>query len=76
MDDDILTIEESWPGTTIKGEPGIVSGILSLSRMTGGELLLNLAVGPAGGRPEESDYVEFVLAGANLEALRNALNNV
>jgi hypothetical protein len=49
MDDEVLTIHESWPGTTINGEPGLVSGVLTVSRATGGEFMLHLAVGPHGG---------------------------
>ncbi|MGH4001466.1 MAG: hypothetical protein ACRDTJ_28850, partial [Pseudonocardiaceae bacterium] len=32
VDDDVLVIETSWPATTIDGDPGIVSGMLSVSR--------------------------------------------
>jgi hypothetical protein len=51
MDDEVLTIHESWPGTTIDGEPGLVSGVLTVTRAAGGEFLLNLTVGPHGGTP-------------------------
>jgi hypothetical protein len=50
VNDDLLVIETSWPGTTIDGDPGIVSGMLSVSRAAGGEFLFNLPVGPAGER--------------------------
>jgi hypothetical protein len=30
--DALLELHRSWPGTTIDGEPGIVSGTLELSR--------------------------------------------
>jgi hypothetical protein len=30
VDDDVLVIETSWPATTIDGDPGIVSGMLSV----------------------------------------------
>lgn len=73
MDDDLLIIETSWPGTTIDGEPGIVSGTLEVSRAAGGEFLLNLAVGPSGGAPEDFEYVEFPLSADQAQALRAAL---
>jgi hypothetical protein len=53
VDDDLLVIETSWPGTTIDGDPRIVSGLLSVSRAAGGEFLLNLSVGPPDGAPED-----------------------
>ena len=31
MDDEVLTIHETWPGTTIDGEPGFASGLLVVS---------------------------------------------
>lgn len=37
MDDELLTIREPWPGTTIDGERGLVSGLLTVSRAAGGE---------------------------------------
>ena len=73
MDDEVLTIHESWPGTTIDGEPGLVSGVLTVTRAAGGEFLLNLAVGPYGAAPEECDYVEFPLSANHAKALRDAL---
>jgi hypothetical protein len=73
MDDEILTIDQTWPGTTIDGEPGFVSGSLTVSRSAGGEFLLNLAVGPDGAPPEACDYVEFPLSAAHAKALRDAL---
>ena len=73
MDDEVLTIHESWPGTTIDGEPGLVSGVLTVSRAAGGEFLLNVAVGPHGGTPEECDFVEFPLSADHAAALRDAL---
>jgi len=73
MDDEVLTIRESWPGTTLDGEPGLVSGLLTVSRSAGGEFWLNLAVGPSGGAPEECDYVEFPLSADHAKALRDAL---
>jgi hypothetical protein len=71
--DDFLIIETSWPGTTIDGEPGIVSGTLGVSRAAGGEFHLNLAVEPSGGAPETFDYVEFPLSADHAQALRDAL---
>jgi hypothetical protein len=73
MSDDLLSIHESWPGTTIDGTPGLVSGSLTVSRAAGGEFLLNLAVGPDGAAPEECDYVEFPLSADHAKALRDAL---
>jgi hypothetical protein len=73
MDGEVLTIHDSWPGTTIDGEPGIVSGVLTVSRAAGGELLLNLSVGPSGAAPKECDYVEFPLSAEHAKALRDAL---
>ena len=74
VDDDLLVIETSWPGTTIDGDPGIVSGMLSVSRAAGGEFLLNLSVGPSGGGPETFTYLEFPLSPDDARALRDALN--
>jgi hypothetical protein len=59
MDDDRLIIETSWPGTTIDGEPGIVSGQLGVNRAVGGEFHLNLAVGPSGGAQRPSTTWNF-----------------
>lgn len=73
MDDEVLTIHESWPDTTIDGEPGLVSGVLTVSRAAGGEFLLNVAVGPHDGTPEECDVVEFPLSADHAAALRDAL---
>jgi len=39
VDDDVLVIETSWPATTIDGDPGIVPGMLSVSRTVGGEFV-------------------------------------
>jgi hypothetical protein len=75
MDDELLTIHESWPGTTIDGEPGLVSGVLTLSPTGSGQFLLNLAVGPLGAGPEDCDYVEFPLSADHAAALRDALVN-
>jgi hypothetical protein len=74
VDDDLLVLSESWPATTIDGEPGIVSGIMAVSRSPAGEFQLNLAVGPAGARPEKCDHVEFVLSAENARALREVLS--
>lgn len=73
MDDELLTIRESWPSTTIDGEPGLVSGLLTVSRAAGGEFMLNLSVGPLGGTREDCDYVEFPLSAGHAAALRDAL---
>lgn len=73
VDDDLLKIETSWPGTTIGGEPGVVCGMLTVSRAAGGEFLLNLAVGPSGGGPETCDYVECPLSAEHAQSLREAL---
>jgi hypothetical protein len=73
MDDEVLTIQQSWPGTTIDGEPGLVSGVLTVTRTAGGEFMLNLAVGPHSGTSEECDYVEFPLSAGHAAALRDAL---
>ncbi|GLZ28160.1 hypothetical protein Lesp02_03500 [Lentzea sp. NBRC 105346] len=73
MDDDLLVLEESWPASTIDGEPGIVRGILGVSSAPDGSFLLNLAVGPAGARPEQCDHVEFFLTAENARALRDVL---
>jgi hypothetical protein len=73
VDDDLLVIENSWPGTTIGSDPGIVSGMLSVSRAAGGEFLLNLSVGPPGGVPEDFTYLEFPLTPDDAAAFRDAL---
>ena len=59
VDHELLVIETSWPGTTIDGDPRIVSGMLSVNRAAGGEFLVNLSVGPPGGAPEDFTYLEF-----------------
>ena len=73
VDDDLLVIENSWPGTTIDGDPHIVSGMLSVSRAEGGEFLLNLSVGPPDGAAEDFTYLEFPLSTDDARALRDAL---
>lgn len=73
MEDEVLVIDESWPGTTIDGEPGLVAGLLSVTRTVSGGFLLNLVVGPAGAHPEECDHVEFLLSADHAKALRDAL---
>ncbi len=73
VDDALLVIETSWPGTTIDGDPQIVSGMLSVSRAAGGEFLLNLPVGPPDGAPEDFTYLEFPLPPDDARALRGAL---
>jgi hypothetical protein len=75
LSEDILELSESWPGTTIDGEPGIVRGHLSVTTGPGdGSLLLNLSVGADGGGPELAQYVEFLLSPENVVRLRNALD--
>jgi hypothetical protein len=74
MDDEVLSINDTWPGTTIDGEPGIVSGTLTVSRSAGGGLVLDLVVGPAHGAAKDCDYVEFPLSPENARALRAALD--
>jgi len=71
--DEVLVIETSWPGTTIDGDPGIVHGSLSISRVAEGGFLLNLTIGPSGGAPEDFDYVEFPLSADHADALSDAL---
>jgi hypothetical protein len=73
MSEDVLTINASWPGTTFSGEPGLVSGSLTLSRTAGGEFLLNLVVGPDEGGPADCEYLEFPLSAGHADALRAAL---
>ncbi len=72
-DDDLLVLESSWPGTTIQGDPGIVSGHMSVSADPDGSVLLSLAVGPAGAGAAECDYVEFILSPAQADALARAI---
>jgi len=72
--DALLELRSSWPGTTIDGEPGIVSGTLEVSAAPDGGVYMNLAVGAAGAAPEECDYVEFVLSPEQADALANALS--
>jgi hypothetical protein len=74
MSDAVLEIHSSWPGTTIDGEPGIVSGILALSLGPGGSAYLSVTVGAAGAPPEDCDYVEFVLSADQADALARALS--
>jgi hypothetical protein len=71
--EELLVVHSDWPGTTIAGEPGIVSGILTLSATVDGGAYLNLAVGDFGAAPEECDYVEFVLSSEQADALARAL---
>ena len=51
--EELLVVHSDWPGSTIAGEPGIVSGILTLSATVDGGAGLNLAVGGSGAAPEE-----------------------
>jgi hypothetical protein len=73
VDDEVLVINESWPGANIDGEPGLVSGLLTVTRTAGNGFLLNLVVGPLGVGPTECDHVEFVLSADHAKALREAL---
>jgi len=59
VSEELLVIETSWPGTMIGGEPGIVSGILTVSSGPGGEFLLNLSVGPIDGGPLIANTLSF-----------------
>lgn len=68
-----LEFQSTWPGTTINGEPGIVSGRMEVSCPPDGGVYLSLAVGAAGAMPEECDYVEFVLSPDQADALASAL---
>jgi hypothetical protein len=61
-DDDLLVLETAWPGTTLDGQVGIVSGTFSVSRSVNGQFVMNLAVGQSGGKPEDCEYIEFVLS--------------
>ena len=70
---DTFEIRSSWPGTTIRGDPGIVSGVLGLSFESDGSAVLNLAVGLAGAPSEECDYVEFALSPDQVGALARTL---
>ena len=74
VSEELLVIETSWPGTMIGGEPGIVSGILTVSSGPGGEFLLNLSVGPIDGGPADCEYVEFPLSSEHARALRDVLS--
>ena len=69
----ILELENSWPATTIGGEPGIVSGSMEVSAIPGGGAILNLAVGAAGASAAECDYVDFMLSPDQVGALARAL---
>ncbi len=69
----LLEVANSWPGSSIDGDPGIVSGNLAVVGDSDGSVLFSLGVGAAGGSPEESDYVEFVLSPAQADALMEAL---
>lgn len=59
----LLEVANDWPGSSIDGEPGIVSGHLEVTGEPDGSVLFSLGVGPVGGPPEEADYVEFVFSG-------------
>jgi hypothetical protein len=74
VSEELLVIETSWPGTMIGGEPGIVSGILTVSSGPGGEFLLNLSVGPIDRRPADCEYFEFPLSSEHARALRDVLS--
>ncbi len=73
MSEDILEIEELWPGTTIDGEPGIVTGNMAVIAVPEGGFLLSMAVGPSGEGPEDQTYVEFVLSPESARALSEVL---
>jgi hypothetical protein len=53
-DHDLIVLESSWPGAMIQGEPGIVSGSMSVSGDPDGSVLLSLAVGEAGAGPRSA----------------------
>ncbi len=71
--EELPEIRSDWPGTTLDGEPEIVSGALSVYSNVDGGASLNLAVGAAGAPPEECDYVKFVLSAEQADALAQAL---
>jgi hypothetical protein len=72
--EELLTLHSSWPGTTIAGEPGIVSGTLTMRGDPDGSRSLHLVVGEADAPPEECDFVEFVLSAEQTHALAQALS--
>ncbi|WP_157410726.1 hypothetical protein [Actinoplanes rectilineatus] len=69
----LLEIANDWPGSSIDGEPGIVSGNLEVTGDPDGSVLFSLGVGSAGCAPDEADYVEFVFSPAQADALMEAL---
>lgn len=69
-----LTLHSSLPSTTINGEPGIVSGILTVNGSPDGNRSLNLSVGEAGAAPENCEFVEFILSPEQAHALAQALS--
>ena len=70
----VLTVEESWPVSTIDGEPSIARGSMDVYRRPDGSYFLSTSVGPPGGAPEEHEYGEFVLSAENAAALGAALS--
>jgi hypothetical protein len=71
--DEVLVIRSDWPATTIGGEPGIVSGSLSLCADVDGSASLYLVIGAAGAPNEECEHVEFILSPEHADALAHAL---
>lgn len=69
----LLEVANAWPGSTIEGEPGIVSGNLEVIGAPDGSVLFSFAVGSAGAPANEASYVEYVLSPAQADALVQAL---
>jgi hypothetical protein len=69
----LLEVANAWPGSTIDGEPGIVSGNLEVIGDPDGSVLFSLAVGSDGAPADEASYVEFVFSPAQADALVQVL---
>jgi len=70
--EDLLVIETSWPGTTIDGDPGIVSGMpWSAELQAAGSCSTCRSVRPAA--PEAFTCVELPLSPDDGRALRSVL---
>lgn len=68
-----LWINDTWPASTIDGDPRMVSGSLMLTHGESGQLLMYLTVGLSGAPQTECTHVEFPLSEQHAAALGHAL---
>lgn len=64
-----LTLESTWPASTINGIPSVVHGIFDLTCEPDGSVSLSISVGAVGVAPEDCEYTEFVLSPQQADTL-------